>query len=107
MNQVIHWHMILSVTIIFKHYFIYISISFSFSLLFVVVQANKMLKPEKWQTTFDSEGKVLGFQKALKLIILGVSCFNSFLLFLSSEICTCFTYLCNCAFLMTSLKFLI
>jgi len=38
-----------------------------------------MLKPEKWQTVFDSEGKVLGFRKALKLIILGVSCFDFFL----------------------------
>ncbi|CAH1412623.1 unnamed protein product [Lactuca virosa] len=37
----------------------------------VVVTINKMLKPEKWQTTFDSDGKVFGFQKALKLIILG------------------------------------
>lgn len=33
-----------------------------------------MLKPEKWQASFDSEGRVSGFQKALKLIILGV-CF--------------------------------
>ncbi|CAI9108632.1 OLC1v1008285C1 [Oldenlandia corymbosa var. corymbosa] len=32
---------------------------------------NKMLKPEKWQATFDSDGKVFGFQKVLKLIILG------------------------------------
>ncbi|KAL1149036.1 hypothetical protein V6Z11_A10G164600 [Gossypium hirsutum] len=30
-----------------------------------------MLKPEKWQATFDNEGKVSGFQKVLKLIILG------------------------------------
>ncbi|KAE8718323.1 hypothetical protein F3Y22_tig00110015pilonHSYRG00160 [Hibiscus syriacus] len=30
-----------------------------------------MLKPEKWQATFDDKGKVSGFQKALKLIILG------------------------------------
>ncbi|GLT45842.1 hypothetical protein SLA2020_196450 [Shorea laevis] len=30
-----------------------------------------MLKPEKWQATFDSDGKVFGFQKALKLIVLG------------------------------------
>ncbi|KAI3503948.1 hypothetical protein L1887_32463 [Cichorium endivia] len=37
----------------------------------VVVTINKMLKPEKWQTMFDSDGKVFGFQKALKLIILG------------------------------------
>ncbi|PKA66710.1 hypothetical protein AXF42_Ash003365 [Apostasia shenzhenica] len=32
---------------------------------------SRMLKPENWQTVFDSEGKALGFQKALKLIILG------------------------------------
>ncbi|KAL5781172.1 hypothetical protein ACOSP7_006201 [Xanthoceras sorbifolium] len=35
------------------------------------IKVSKMLKPEKWQTTFDSDGKVSGFQKALKLIILG------------------------------------
>ncbi|XP_028550572.1 small G protein signaling modulator 1 isoform X1 [Dendrobium catenatum] len=32
---------------------------------------SKMLNPEKWQAVFDGDGKVLGFQKALKLIILG------------------------------------
>nr|XP_043628389.1 small G protein signaling modulator 1-like isoform X2 [Erigeron canadensis] len=37
----------------------------------VVATINKMLKPEKWQTTFDTDGKVFGFQKALKLIMLG------------------------------------
>uniref|UniRef100_A0A803KTK4 Rab-GAP TBC domain-containing protein n=1 Tax=Chenopodium quinoa TaxID=63459 RepID=A0A803KTK4_CHEQI len=37
----------------------------------VMVTVNKMLKPDKWQAVFDSEGKALGFQKALKLIILG------------------------------------
>ncbi|GMI92984.1 hypothetical protein like AT2G43490 [Hibiscus trionum] len=36
-----------------------------------VVFSCKMLKPEKWQATFDNKGKVSGFQKALKLIILG------------------------------------
>ncbi|KAJ4904172.1 Ypt/Rab-GAP domain of gyp1p superfamily protein [Raphanus sativus] len=35
------------------------------------IQIGKMLKPEKWQSSFDSEGRVSGFQKALKLIILG------------------------------------
>lgn len=35
------------------------------------IKINKMLKPEKWQTSFDSDGKVFGFQKALKLIMLG------------------------------------
>lgn len=30
-----------------------------------------MLNPEKWLSAFDSDGKVLGFRKALKLIILG------------------------------------
>lgn len=32
---------------------------------------NKMLNPEKWQAVFDGDGKVPGFRKALKLIILG------------------------------------
>lgn len=31
-----------------------------------------MLKPDKWQATFDGDGKVFGFHKVLKLIILGV-----------------------------------
>lgn len=35
-----------------------------------------MLKPDKWQAMFDSEGRVFGFRKALKLIVLGV-CFHS------------------------------
>ncbi|KAF3954213.1 hypothetical protein CMV_020414 [Castanea mollissima] len=35
------------------------------------IKVNRMLKPEKWQATFDSDGKVYGFQKALKLICLG------------------------------------
>lgn len=34
-------------------------------------KGSKMLKPEKWQAVFDSDGKVLGFRKALKLIVLG------------------------------------
>ncbi|KAJ7980668.1 Ypt/Rab-GAP domain of gyp1p superfamily protein, putative isoform 1 [Quillaja saponaria] len=37
----------------------------------VVIVVNKMLKPDKWQATLDSEGKVFGFHKALKLIVLG------------------------------------
>lgn len=41
-------------------------------LYFLMVQVNKMLKPEKWQATFDCDGKNSGFQKALKLIVLGV-----------------------------------
>ncbi|XP_020599811.1 small G protein signaling modulator 1-like isoform X2 [Phalaenopsis equestris] len=32
---------------------------------------NKMLNPEKWQAVFDGDGKLPGFRKALKLIILG------------------------------------
>ncbi|KAK3160053.1 hypothetical protein QOZ80_1BG0054650 [Eleusine coracana subsp. coracana] len=32
---------------------------------------SKMLKPEKWHTCFDSDGKVTSFRKALKFIILG------------------------------------
>ncbi|KMT15817.1 hypothetical protein BVRB_3g057880 isoform A [Beta vulgaris subsp. vulgaris] len=35
------------------------------------IKVNKMLKPEKWQGVFDSDGKVLGFHKALKSMILG------------------------------------
>lgn len=35
------------------------------------IKVSKMLKPDKWQATFDNEGKVAGFQKVLKLIILG------------------------------------
>ncbi|KAL8137302.1 hypothetical protein V2J09_003303 [Rumex salicifolius] len=31
----------------------------------------KMLKPERWQALFDGEGRVLGFQKALKLVCMG------------------------------------
>jgi len=34
-----------------------------------------MLKPEKWRASFDSDGKVLAFHKALRLIILGVCTF--------------------------------
>nr|GEX14432.1 hypothetical protein [Tanacetum cinerariifolium] len=37
----------------------------------LAVDINKMRKLEKWQTTFDSGGKVFGFQKAIKLIMLG------------------------------------
>ncbi|XP_050213636.1 uncharacterized protein LOC126665019 isoform X2 [Mercurialis annua] len=36
-----------------------------------LLQVSRMLKPDKWQTTFDSDGKVSGFHKALKLIVLG------------------------------------
>ncbi|KAL6532113.1 hypothetical protein OROGR_014083 [Orobanche gracilis] len=35
------------------------------------IKMNKMLKPDKWQATFDTDGKNIGFQKVLKLIILG------------------------------------
>jgi hypothetical protein len=51
-----------------------------------MVQVNKMLKPEKWQATFDSDGKVYGFQKALKLIVLGVCCFT-IIIFPSFVVC--------------------
>ncbi|KDP43906.1 hypothetical protein JCGZ_20916 [Jatropha curcas] len=37
----------------------------------VVIAVSRMLKPDKWQATFNSDGKVFGFQKALKLIVLG------------------------------------
>ncbi|XP_052207528.1 uncharacterized protein LOC127811581 isoform X3 [Diospyros lotus] len=36
-----------------------------------VAIGSKMLRPEKWQATFDGDGKILGFRKALKSIILG------------------------------------
>lgn len=35
------------------------------------VKGSKMLKPEKWHTCFDNDGKVIGFRKALKFIVLG------------------------------------
>ncbi|KAE9600412.1 putative Rab-GTPase-TBC domain-containing protein [Lupinus albus] len=35
------------------------------------VKVNRMLKPDKWQAMFDSEGRAFGFRKALKLIVLG------------------------------------
>lgn len=38
-----------------------------------------MLNPEKWQAVFDGDGKIPGFRKALKLVILGVS--NFFVLY--------------------------
>lgn len=34
-------------------------------------QVIKMLKPDRWQALFDSEGRVLGFHKVLKLICIG------------------------------------
>ncbi|WCJ41284.1 Ypt/Rab-GAP domain of gyp1p superfamily protein [Euphorbia peplus] len=37
----------------------------------VIIPVSRMLKPDKWQATFDSEGKISGFHKALKLIALG------------------------------------
>lgn len=39
----------------------------------IMAQGKKMLKPEKWQAIFDSEGRVSCFTKAQKLIVLGVS----------------------------------
>lgn len=37
----------------------------------VVIPISKMLKPDKWQAAFDGDGKILGFQRVLKSIILG------------------------------------
>ncbi|XP_020223520.1 small G protein signaling modulator 1 isoform X1 [Cajanus cajan] len=37
----------------------------------VVLTVKRMLKPDKWKGMCDSEGKVFGFRKALKLIVLG------------------------------------
>lgn len=34
-------------------------------------KVSRMLKPEKWRASFDSDGKVLAFHKALRLIVLG------------------------------------
>ncbi|CAN6448754.1 unnamed protein product [Victoria cruziana] len=34
-------------------------------------KGRKMLKPGRWHATFDSDGKIIGFNKILKLIILG------------------------------------
>uniref|UniRef100_A0A7C9ENQ4 Uncharacterized protein n=1 Tax=Opuntia streptacantha TaxID=393608 RepID=A0A7C9ENQ4_OPUST len=44
------------------------------------LKATRMLKPDKWQAVFDGDGKAVGFQKALKFIILGV-CLTSLSLF--------------------------
>ena len=38
-----------------------------------ILQGGKMLRPEKWNACFDADGKVIGFRKALKFIVLGVS----------------------------------
>ncbi|KAJ9701616.1 hypothetical protein PVL29_006825 [Vitis rotundifolia] len=35
------------------------------------IKVGKMLKPDKWQATFNGDGRVFGFHKALKLIVLG------------------------------------
>ncbi|KAJ4723561.1 Ypt/Rab-GAP domain of gyp1p superfamily protein, putative isoform 1 [Melia azedarach] len=35
------------------------------------IKVSRMLKPEKWQATFDGDGKISSFQKALKFILLG------------------------------------
>ena len=51
-----------------------------------MVQVGKMLKPDKWQATFNSDGRVFGFHKALKLIVLGV-CYHSFVTFLNFHLC--------------------
>ncbi|XP_043817690.1 small G protein signaling modulator 1 isoform X3 [Manihot esculenta] len=37
----------------------------------VVIAISRMLKPDKWQAIFDTDGKVFGFQKALKSILVG------------------------------------
>ncbi|KZV48465.1 small G protein signaling modulator 1-like [Dorcoceras hygrometricum] len=37
----------------------------------VMIAISKMLKPDKWQAAFDGDGKILGFQKVLKSIVLG------------------------------------
>ncbi|KAL2506249.1 Ypt/Rab-GAP domain of gyp1p superfamily protein [Abeliophyllum distichum] len=37
----------------------------------VVIAISKMLKPEKWQATFDSEGKIMGFPKSSEIDYIG------------------------------------
>jgi hypothetical protein len=48
-----------------------------FITLTILKQVNRMLKPDIWQALSDSEGKVSGFRKALKLVVLGVCCYSS------------------------------
>lgn len=48
-----------------------------FITLVILKQVNRMLKPDIWQALSDSEGKVSGFRKALKLVVLGVCCYSS------------------------------
>ncbi|KAI5413656.1 hypothetical protein KIW84_057998 [Lathyrus oleraceus] len=47
------------------------SLPFSFSCKGCAVTVHRMLKPDIWEALSDSEGKVLGFRKALKLVVLG------------------------------------
>ncbi|KAL5082653.1 hypothetical protein RYX36_011074 [Vicia faba] len=47
------------------------ALPFSFSCKGCAVTVNRMLKPDIWEALSDSEGKVLGFRKALKLVVLG------------------------------------
>lgn len=35
------------------------------------LKGGKILRPEKWNACFDADGKVIGFRKALKFIVLG------------------------------------
>ncbi|KAK4381069.1 GTPase-activating protein gyp7 [Sesamum angolense] len=37
----------------------------------IAIDESKMLKPDKWQASFDNDGKILSFQKVLKSITLG------------------------------------
>ncbi|XP_047334881.1 small G protein signaling modulator 1-like [Impatiens glandulifera] len=37
----------------------------------VIIAISRMLKPDKWQSTFDDDGKAFGFSKVLKSIIAG------------------------------------
>jgi hypothetical protein len=48
-----------------------------FITIIITEQVNRMLKPDIWQALSDSEGKVSGFRKALKLVVLGVCCYSS------------------------------
>ncbi|CAN1731880.1 hypothetical protein LINPERHAP1_LOCUS1373 [Linum perenne] len=44
------------------------------------IKVSRMLKREKWQATFDGDGKVSGFRKVLKSIVLGVCCRTFYIL---------------------------
>jgi hypothetical protein len=57
------------------------------------LQGGKMLRPEKWNACFDTEGRVTGFHKTLKFIVLGVSSLTDTVPFMLERlISSCCTY---------------